>query len=115
VLISLSIFISTDIGFRGISRCFSAFQGYGGLTISEMSYSCIRQWVLRLGYGLLQQMPARRTDWIYLMDYSIQLGHHRCLLILGVTQQSLIEQGYELCHEQMQVLDIYISPTHRAE
>jgi hypothetical protein len=80
-----------------------------------MSYSCIRQWVLRLGYGLLQQMPARRTDWIYLMDYSIQLGHHRCLLILGVTQQSLIEQGYELCHEQMQVLDIYISPTHRAE
>ena len=80
-----------------------------------MSYSCVRQWILRLGYGLLHQKPKWRTDWIYLIDYSIQIGHHRCLLILGVPQQQLLEQGYELCHEQMQVLDIYISPTHKAQ
>ncbi len=107
--------MSTNIGFRGISQCFSAFDWYAGHQLSSMSYSCVRQWILRLGYGLLQQMPQRRTDWIYIIDYSIQLGHYRCLLILGVTQQSLIEQGYDLSHKQMQVLDIYISPTYRAQ
>jgi len=30
------------------------------------------------------------------------------LLILGVTQQSLLENGYELRHKQMRVLDIYV-------
>lgn len=115
VLISLSIFIWTDVGFRGVGRCFSAFREYGASTLRQMSYSCVRQWILRLGYGLLHQMPEWRRDWIYLMDYSIQVGDHRCLLILGVPQQRLLKHAYDLCHEQMQVLDIYISPTHKAQ
>lgn len=114
VLVSMSIFLTTNVGFRGTSQCFKAFGVYG-LRMEDLSYSCVRQWVLRLGYGLLQKLPPRRSDWIYIMDYSIQLGCHRCLLIIGVTQESLVEQGYNLNHHQMKVLDLYISPTHYAE
>lgn len=64
--------------------------------------------MLRLGLGILKSPIEKRTDWIYITDFSIQLGKERCLLILGVTQQSLLENGYELCHKQVRVLDIYV-------
>lgn len=54
------------------------------------------------------QKVEKRSDWIYIIDFSIQLGKERCLLILGVTRQSLIENGYELKHHQVQVLDIFV-------
>jgi hypothetical protein len=78
------------------------------INIDTVSYGCVRQWILRLGLGLLQETVEKRTDWIYLIDFSIQLGKERCLLILGVTKQSLEENGYQLTHKQVQVLDIYV-------
>jgi len=78
------------------------------INIDTVSYGCIRQWILRLGLGLLQEPVENRMDWIYIIDFSIQLGKERCLLILGVTKQSLLEHGYELTHKQVRVLDIYV-------
>ncbi len=80
-----------------------------------MSYSSVRNWVLRLGYGLLHQPVQRRDDWIYILDFSIQLGRERCLLILGVTRESLKENGYELNHKQMRVLDIFVNSKFTGE
>lgn len=78
------------------------------ISIDTISYGCIRQWILRLGLGLLHEPVEKRNDWIFITDFSIQLGKERCLLILGVTKQSLLENGYELKHKQVQVLDIYV-------
>jgi len=63
---------------------------------------------LRLGMGLLQEPVEKRADWIYITDFSIQLGKERCLLVLGVTKQSLIENGYVLRHKHVRVLDIFV-------
>ncbi len=78
------------------------------INIDTVSYGCVRQWVLRLGLGLLQEPVEKRMDWIYITDFSIQLGKERCLLVLGVSRQSLIENGYELEHKQVRVLDIFV-------
>lgn len=102
----MGLFINTNAGFRGIAKSFHEFQNY--FEIKNVSFCCIRQWVLRLGYGILMQEVEKRNDWIYIIDFSIQLGKERCLLILGVTRQSLIENGYELKHHQVKVLDIYV-------
>jgi len=80
-----------------------------------VSYGCVRQWILRLGLGLLQEPIDKRNDWIYITDFSIQLGKERCLLILGVTKQSLNENGYELKHNQVRVLDIYVQEHFNAQ
>ncbi len=100
------MFVNTNAGFRGIAKSFIEFQNY--FEIKTVSFCCIRQWVLRLGYGLLTQEVEKRTDWIYIIDFSIQLGKERCLLILGVTRQSLIDSGLELKHHQVKVLDIFV-------
>jgi superoxide dismutase len=78
------------------------------INIDTVSYGCVRQWVLRLGLGILQEPVEKRMDWVYITDFSIQLGKERCLLILGVSRQSLIENGYELRHKQVRVLDIFV-------
>ncbi len=106
IRLSIGLFINTSAGFRGIAKSFIELQNY--FEIKTVSFCCIRQWVLRLGYGLLTQEVEKRTDWIYIVDFSIQLGKERCLLILGVTRQSLIENGYELKHHQVKVLDIFV-------
>jgi hypothetical protein len=80
-----------------------------------VSYGCVRQWILRLGLGLLHEAIEKRNDWIYITDFSIQLGRERCLLILGVTKQSLNENGYELKHSQVRVLDIYVQEHFNAQ
>ena len=98
--------MSCNSGFRGTARVFDIMQPF--FDIRTVSYNSIRGWVLRLGYGLLHQPIERRNDWIYIMDFSVQLGSERCLLILGVTRESLIRDGYELTHRQIHVLDIYV-------
>lgn len=105
-MLSINLFCNTNAGFRGIARCYQEFQKY--FNISTVSFCCIRQWTLRLGYGLLNREVERRKDWIYIIDFSIQLGKERCLLILGLTRQHLIENGYELKHHRVQVLDIHV-------
>lgn len=113
VMLSVRLFCNTNAGFRGIARCYGEFQKY--FEIKTVSFCCIRQWTLRLGYGLLHQENERRADWIYIIDFSIQLGKERCLLILGATRQSLIENGYELKHHQVKVLDIYVRESFTGE
>jgi hypothetical protein len=103
---TIGLFVNTNAGFRGIAKSYYEIQNY--FDIKTVSFCCIRQWVLRLGYGLMFQKVEKRTDWIYIMDFSIQLGKERCLLILGVTRQSLLENGYELKHHQVRVLDIFV-------
>jgi len=103
---TIGMFVNTQAGFRGIAKIYNEFQRY--FDLKTVSFCCIRQWVLRLGYGLLNQAVEKRKDWIYIIDFSIQLGKERCLLILGVTMESIIKNGYQLKHHQMQVLDIFV-------
>ena len=103
---SIKVYMSCNSGFRGTARMFEIMQSF--FNTNKMSYNSIRGWVLRLGYGLLHQPVERRDDWVYILDFSIQLGRERCLLILGVTRESLITDGYELTHKQVKVLDIFV-------
>lgn len=112
-MLGINLFCNTNAGFRGIARCYQEFQKY--FHPDAVSFCCIRQWILRLGYGLLHQDVERRKDWIYIIDFSIQLGKERCLLILGVTRQHLIENGYELKHHHVRVLDLHVQDYFNAD
>jgi len=106
IQLSVRIFFNTNSGFRGVSTIYAELCQF--INIDTVSYGCVRQWILRLGLGLLQEPIDKRKDWIYIADFSIQLGKERCLLILGLTKQSLIENGYVIKHQQVRVLDIYV-------
>jgi len=111
--LSVKFFFKTNSGFRGVSTVFVEISQF--FNFDTVSYGCVRQWILRLGLGLLQEPIEKRNDWIYIADFSIQLGKERCLLILGTTKQSINENGYELKHSQVRVLDIYVQEHFNAQ
>ena len=102
-----NLYVNTQAGFRGVSKISTQLEQ--NFNLKSVSFSCLRQWVLRLSYGILQMGVEKREDWIYIIDFSISLGKQKCLLILGTTIDKLNTFGYELKHENLCVLDIFVA------
>ena len=50
---------------------------------TDISWYSIRLWAMRLGYYELTRAKEKADDWVWIIDHSIQLGHEKCLLIVG--------------------------------
>ena len=43
-----------------------------------------RLWLMRLGLYELLRKKETAKDWVWIMDHTVQLGPHKCLVIVGV-------------------------------
>lgn len=68
----------------------------------------VRGWMLRLGLYLLQHVPERRGDWVWIIDHTLQWGTARCLVVLGVSASHLARHGYRLGHADVCVLALEV-------
>ena len=50
----------------------------------------------------------RCLDWVFLVDLTIQLGTHKCLVILGVPLSQLRRTGYSPDHHDVHVLSLHV-------
>lgn len=98
---------------RGIAKTFKI------LSIHQVylspNFNTIRQWVLRLGLYELNREKERRSDWIFIVDMTIEIGKHKCLVILGISQEKLAkiikEEARSLQHQDVEVLSLEILDT----
>ena len=82
--LALRQYISTSAGFRCVAASLKIFSNY--FELNNMSYTTIRRWLLYYGYYLLlREHPKRDGDWVFINDFSIQLGTEKCFLILGAS------------------------------
>ncbi|MBI2504399.1 MAG: hypothetical protein HYW07_14340 [Candidatus Latescibacteria bacterium] len=65
-----------------------------------------RGWWLRLGYYKLTRAKTVATDWVWIVDHTIQLGAEKCLVILGVRLSELPTEDLVLHHEQVEPLAV---------
>jgi hypothetical protein len=111
---------------RGCERNFELFAQFFCLPIP--GFSSIRQWLLRIGLYLLQTEHEFRSDWIMIVDMTIELGTAKCLLILGIPLAHLLaamaerEKGENhddnscvLQHQQVKILSIEVLTTVTGE
>ena len=70
------------------------------------SFDVIRQWVYRFGLYLLERHIPRRTDYILILDHTVESGKPKCLLLLLVSEEQLKKSNYCLQHEDMIVAGI---------
>lgn len=91
---------------RGSQKNFELWAQF--FAVHTPSYSSIRRWLLRLGLYELQKGPEYRTDWIIILDLTIELGQLKCLVILGIPAARLGETGYALRHQDVEVLDLIV-------
>lgn len=106
IQISIQLFIHSLTSLRGSQKTFEIFSQI--IDISVPSFNSIRMWIYRVGLYELQREHEFRSDWIFILDHSIELGQVKCLVILGVTMKQLRNSGYKLKHQDVEVLDIEV-------
>jgi hypothetical protein len=92
--------------YRGVALIFSSLQGV--VVAVGPCAETIRLWLLRVGLFLLRRPLPRCSDWVFLVDLTIQLGEHKCLVILGVRLSVLRSKGYSPDHHDVQVLSVAV-------
>jgi hypothetical protein len=60
-----------------------------------------RLWLLRIGLAALLRPKVIATDWVWMIDHSVQIGQCKCLVILGI-RLSEFPKGRPLCHQDME-------------
>jgi hypothetical protein len=128
ILLAIKFLISGLNSFRGIAKTFEILSSIESTdsTIEILSqqapkFNTIRQWVLRLGLYELNRTKEYRTDWIFILDMTIEIGKNKCLVILGIPQKKLAiiikQSARSLQHQDVEVLSVEIlsPPTQRAK
>jgi hypothetical protein len=114
---ALELVIDCGISFRGTEKVFELFQYWTKQTAP--SFSSIRQWLGRIGIYELRRDKEYRNDWIFIIDFTLELGKQKALVVLGVTQQHLFEKVINkkrgLSHEDVEVLEIEIMNSTKGE
>jgi hypothetical protein len=65
-----------------------------------------RLWLMRLGlFERLRKKEAAR-DWVWIMDHTVQLGPHKCLVIVGVRLSAWRRKKAPLEHEDLSLLSL---------
>jgi hypothetical protein len=81
---------------------FGSAQGHGA---NEPARSTGRLWLLRIGLAALLRPKVVATDWVWMVDHSIQIGQRKVLVILGV-RLSEFPAGRPLRHEDMEPIGL---------
>lgn len=89
---------------RSISRIFEIFQSEPDPQAPLPSASGTRWWLLRMGLFALREPLVKATDWVYIIDHSVQIGTLKLCLILGVRLSELPTPSRPLRHSDMRLL-----------
>ncbi len=106
IQLAIEMILFSHNSFRGAMKNFNLFGRYH--PVETPSWVTIENWVLRFGLHQLQKKKEKRDDWIFILDHTVQSGTQKGLVILGVPMAQLNEMGYNLSHQDTQVLKIII-------
>lgn len=106
--LAIEQYLDTSAGFRCVASIMKILSGY--FLVNNMSYSTVRRWLLCYGYFLLKKDRIKKDGyWVLLNDFSIQLGKEKCLLTLGIPVEYMRENGFNVTHKDVEVLDIFVT------
>jgi hypothetical protein len=106
VRLALTWVCQAQTSYRGVALIFSSLQGV--VAAVGPCAETIRLWLLRVGLFLLRRPVPRCSDWVFLVDLTIQLGDHKCLLILGVPLSRLRSTGYSPDFQDVHLLALEV-------
>ena len=92
---------------RGTVRCFEIFSEVFPREIP--CYVTVQNWLLTFGLHQLLTAKEHREDWVYILDFTVELGTQKCLVVLGVTLERLRRSHYVLRHQDVTILAIVVT------
>jgi hypothetical protein len=111
------LLIECGISLRGAERVFEVFN-HDELQAAP-SFTGIRKWLGRIGMYELKRENEYRDDWIFIVDFTVELGQQKALVILGVSQkyfqEEVLDRSRCLSHKDVEVLGIEIMDSTKGE
>ena len=102
IFLYLSLVLSASAGLRCSSRVIQIVLEFFALDGGSPSWTCGRLWLLRLGYYKLTKPKEKASDWVWIIDHTVQIGIEKCFVILGVRLSCLPAPGQCIRHEDME-------------
>jgi len=103
----ITLVLSAVVSFRGASRTIETVLSLFGPSLPWPSWYAGRFWLLRIGYYKLTRAKPKASDWVWIMDHTVQLGAEKCLLILGVRLTDLSSTDLVLSHEDVEPIALF--------
>jgi hypothetical protein len=106
IALFLTLILSASNGLRTAAKSFTVMVEFFQLNQAVPSWFTGRLWIMRLGYYKLNRPKVMANDWIWIIDFSVQLGKEKCLVILGIRQSDLPKPGQALRHQDMEPITL---------
>jgi hypothetical protein len=81
-VLAIQLILEAHVSFRSVPRILALLAARFGLILSIPHYTTIIEWTLRIGLAALQSATAVPWPWIGILDFSIQCGKERVLVVL---------------------------------
>lgn len=79
---------------------------YRGKILAAPAHNTVRNHLLRLGLYEINRAKAELSDWVWIVDHTIQVGHQLCMVVLGIPLSRIQQLGRPLRCQDMQVLEL---------
>jgi hypothetical protein len=113
----MELLIKCGISFRGIEKTLEVFNNSKEQKIPH--FTCIRKWLGRIGLYELNRTKEYRHDWIFIMDFTVELGKQKALVVLGLSQKHLMEEIIPsvrgISHKDVELLGLEIMESTTGE
>lgn len=109
IQLALRLVVEAYTSLRGTCKVLELFAA------AVPSFVSVQVWLYRCGLYLLSRPLERREDWILILDYTLELGVHKCLVILGIPEAELQRSGYSPGHRALQLMALEVSATSSGE
>jgi hypothetical protein len=110
-------FVSLVLTCGASLRCAARVLEFLGSALSQEGIgpdrSTGRLWLLRIGLAALLRPKVIATDWVWMIDHSVQIGQCKCLVILGIRLREF-PRGRPLCHQDMEPIAL-VPMTHSTQ
>ncbi len=104
--IGIKMVLEAHTSLRGAMKCFELFAQFFPVQIPN--WVTIQNWLCSEGLYELQQKLPNRSDRVWIVDCTINIGTQKCFLIAGVTVAHLSKHGFNLQHKDVQVLRMFV-------
>jgi hypothetical protein len=111
VSLFLRLVLDAGVSLRAVPRIFVTLNQALGLCIPVPCWTTGRLWLLRLGHSVLMRRQVVATDWVWLIDHSVQIGKDKCLVILGIRASDMPERGKSLRHGDLELIELRPAPS----
>ncbi len=111
IVLSLQLVLFGKSSLRGTSKSIRCFSEY--VNRESPCHTVIGDWLLRYGLYNLQKNKQKRSDWIWVVDHTIDFGVKQAFVVLGVTKEDYRRLkkrrgSFNLSHKDVEVMAIDI-------